>query len=76
MYEDFTPVNYFRFILKEYFNNDIELLDDRIYFSPFNGSHSFTDVTDNLMDGISELPDEVINSWEQNYSPINHHRFK
>lgn len=47
LYPAITPVNTFRLILKQYFNQDIELLPDRSYFSDNrNNQYRLIDVTD------------------------------
>lgn len=45
---DFTPINFFRLILKECFNQPIELVPNHSYYSPFPGPYQFTEVTDRL----------------------------
>jgi hypothetical protein len=51
LYPTITPVNSFRVILKQYFNEDIGLLPDKSYFSD-NGhnQYRFTDVTELVKD--------------------------
>ena len=45
IYDGVTPVNSFRLILNEYFNGDLEILDDKSYFSSYQYPYNFTDVT-------------------------------
>jgi hypothetical protein len=51
LYESITPVNTFRVVLNEYFGADLELLEDRSYFSTWDFPYSFTDVTDEVLAG-------------------------
>jgi len=49
IYPSITPVNTFRFIFKYYFNEDIDLLEDKIYYShPYKSPFKFTEVTNIL----------------------------
>jgi hypothetical protein len=45
---DLSPVNSFRFIFKNYFNSDLELLPNRQYFSTSAHFYEFIDVTDKI----------------------------
>ena len=45
LYPDITPVNTFRLIFKTYFDQDLELVEDRCYYSD-NPPYQFVDVTD------------------------------
>jgi hypothetical protein len=46
VYDSITPVNTFRLILKRYFNVEIDLLEDRCYYSDRKMPFIFTDVSD------------------------------
>jgi hypothetical protein len=46
VYDSITPVNSFRLILKRYFNAEIDLLEDRCYYSGSKTPFLFTDVSD------------------------------
>jgi len=48
LYKEITPVNTFRLILNRYFGTDLELLEDRSYFSTCEHPYRFLDVTDEL----------------------------
>jgi hypothetical protein len=48
LYEEITPVNSFRVILDYYFGTDLELLDDKSYFSSTYHPYEFIDVTPNV----------------------------
>lgn len=49
LYDSITPVNTFRVVFKYYFNADMELLDDFVYFSGYyDDTFKFVDVTDTL----------------------------
>jgi hypothetical protein len=45
LYEDMTPVNTFRIIFNKFFNTELELLPDRMYFQ-FGETRQFSDVTE------------------------------
>jgi len=45
LYDEITPVNTFRVILNHYFGTDLELLEDKCYFSTKNHPYEFIDVT-------------------------------
>lgn len=45
LYDSITPVNSFRVIFQSYFEDDIELLEDKSYFSNVDNPSSFKDVT-------------------------------
>jgi len=49
LYDSITPVNSFRIILKEFFNENLELLDDKLYYSEYGQELNFTDVTLKLL---------------------------
>lgn len=49
IYDSITPVNSFRLILNEYFNENYEFLDDKNYFSDYKHSYNFTDVTERIL---------------------------
>lgn len=44
LYQEITPVNTFRVILNYYFGTDLELLDDRSYFSSIHYPYEFMDI--------------------------------
>lgn len=46
LYESITPVNSFRVILNKYFGADLELLEDRNYYSTWSDPFNFIDVTE------------------------------
>ena len=46
LYDEITPVNTFRLIFNEYLGTDLELLEDRSYFSTWDHPYQFIDVTD------------------------------
>ena len=54
LYEGITPVNIFRIIFNNYFDASYEILEDRMYYSPY-GTNSiykhikFQDVTDIIL---------------------------
>jgi hypothetical protein len=50
LYDTITLVNSFRTIFKGYFNNDFEILDDQIFFSNYERSLDFKNVTDQLIE--------------------------
>jgi len=50
LYETITPVNSFRVMLNAYFNGTYDLLEDRVYYSTYEKSFEFTDVTQILHD--------------------------
>ncbi|MFP4467246.1 MAG: hypothetical protein ACLFP1_09355, partial [Candidatus Goldiibacteriota bacterium] len=43
--EDMSPVNNFRLLFSEYFGKDIEMLENRAYFSRWSRPYDFIDVT-------------------------------
>ncbi len=45
LYDSITPVNSFRLIFKHYFGANIDLLNDRSYYSPYGQLYEFIDVT-------------------------------
>ena len=45
LYNSITPVNSFRVLLNYYLQYDLPLLEDKVYFSPFNQPYKFIDVT-------------------------------
>jgi hypothetical protein len=51
LYDKITLVNSFRTIFKGYFNNDFEILYDQIFFSNYERSLDFKNVTDQLIEG-------------------------
>jgi len=48
-FETTTPVNSFRVLFNLYFDEEYELLEDKIFFQPKNKPYQFTDVTDILI---------------------------
>jgi hypothetical protein len=48
LYDSITPVNTFRLILKHYFGADLQLLEDKSYFSSVDNPYKFIRVTDKL----------------------------
>ncbi len=48
LYPGITSVNTFRLIFNHYFGTDLELFDDKSYFSTADRPYAFTDVTDAL----------------------------
>ena len=50
MYETITPVNTFRIILNEYFDDEYELLQDKNFWSHSDKPYQYIDVTDMLND--------------------------
>jgi len=48
LYDSISPVNTFRVILNYYFGANLELLEDRSYFSCWNTPYNFIDVTDEV----------------------------
>jgi len=54
LYEEISPVNSFRVIFNKYFGANLELLEDRSYYSAFDvSSYGFVDVTDTVRTGTS-----------------------
>lgn len=51
LYDKITLVNSFRTIFKGYFNNYFEILYDQIFFSNYERSLDFKNVTDQLIEG-------------------------
>ena len=45
LYDEMSPVNTFRCILKFYFNKDFSLLEDKNYYSSYESPYKFLDVT-------------------------------
>jgi len=46
LYDEITPVNTFRIIFNHYFGTDLELLEDKSYFSTWYEPYKFIDVID------------------------------
>ncbi|HOT90764.1 MAG TPA: hypothetical protein PLJ78_04445 [Anaerolineae bacterium] len=46
LYDEITPVNTFRVVLNYYFGAELNLLEDKSYYSPIDFPYQFTDVTD------------------------------
>jgi hypothetical protein len=44
LYDDITPVNTFRIIFNHYFGTNLELLEDKAYFSTWEHPYEFVDV--------------------------------
>lgn len=53
LYQEITPVNTFRVIFSQYLGTDLEMLEDRSYYSTWERPYQFVDVTD-----------EVRSAWE------------
>lgn len=51
LYPQVTPVNTFRIIFNAYFEGELELLEDRVYFSVYPKIYRFDDVTDTIDGG-------------------------
>ncbi len=49
LYETITPVNTFRIILNEYFDEEFEVLEDRLYYSPSGKELEFIDITEQFI---------------------------
>lgn len=47
-YDSITPVNTFRLVFNELFDSDYELLEDRMYWTPYSREFNFTDITNFL----------------------------
>ena len=45
IYESITPVNIMRLVFNRYFDADLDLLEDRSYFSYYSEPYRFADVT-------------------------------
>jgi hypothetical protein len=56
LYESITPVNSFRVVLNHYFDTDLPLLEDRIYYSAWDQPYQFEDVTNKLEDKCEPIP--------------------
>jgi hypothetical protein len=50
LYPSISPVNTFRVILNQYFDADLELLEDRSYFAGWLSPYQFTEVSDKIDD--------------------------
>lgn len=50
LYPSITPVNTFRVVLNKYFNAGLPLEPDRMYFSEWNHSYDFIEVTGKMVD--------------------------
>lgn len=48
LYDSISPVNSFRFILNQYFGENLGLLEDKTYFYSWRTSSDFSDVTNEL----------------------------
>ena len=48
--QNHTPVNTFRIILNKFFGTDLELLENKVYFSRWWGRYRFIDVSGQLLD--------------------------
>jgi hypothetical protein len=46
LYEEITPVNTFRVLLNHYLGADLDLLEDRVFYSSYEAPYAVTDVTD------------------------------
>jgi hypothetical protein len=58
IYDDITPVNTFRIIFNHYFGADLELLEDKCYFSSWRSIYNFIDVTDKI-NSATEAPPRI-----------------
>jgi hypothetical protein len=56
LYDTITPVNSFRVVLNKYFGANLELLDDRSFYSTWPNPLIFTDVTERLGAGVARRP--------------------
>ena len=45
LYNSITPVNNFRIMLNHYFDEDYEILEDKLYYSTYENPYHFEDVT-------------------------------
>ena len=54
LYPEITPVNSFRLVLNHVLGTDLELLEDRAYFSRWSRPYDFIDVTDRVRDGAED----------------------
>jgi hypothetical protein len=45
LYDSITPVNSFRVVLDHYFGTDMDLLEDKTYYSTYKNPYDFTDTT-------------------------------
>ena len=45
LYDNMIPVNTFRVLFNSYFDTNVEVLDDRIFFSGYSKPYDFVDVT-------------------------------
>ncbi|HET9912747.1 MAG TPA: hypothetical protein VFQ13_12700 [Anaerolineales bacterium] len=48
LYPSITPVNSFRVVLNKYFGAQLDLLEDRSYYSSWSSPYIYTDVTDQV----------------------------
>jgi len=48
LYDEITPVNTFRIIFNHYFGTNLELLEDKCYYSAYIRPYIFIDVTDKI----------------------------
>ncbi len=46
LYDSITPVNSFRLILNHYFGTDLDVLEDKTYYSAYKKPYDFTDLTE------------------------------
>jgi hypothetical protein len=58
LYKEVTPVNTFRLILNQYFGTELELLEDRSYYSTRETPYQLVDVTDKARSGGASQPAE------------------
>ena len=59
LYKTITPVNSFRIILDHFFGEDLELLEDRSYFTSWSKTYDFIEVTDKV--NIMNSEDAILN---------------
>ena len=57
LYPSISPVNTFRIIFNKYFDANLPILPDTIYYSPYENPYQFLDITKQVMVPCSELHD-------------------
>jgi hypothetical protein len=58
LYKEITPVNTFRLIFNRYFGTELELLEDKSYYSTRRSPYLLVDVTDKIRSGKDSQPTE------------------
>jgi hypothetical protein len=48
LYPSITPVNSFRVVFNQYFDADVELLEDKNYYATWLAPYAFRDVSDDI----------------------------